>query len=155
MANTRRCPFYGCSKMIDPSLFACRHHWPGLEDGDRFEVWQIYTDYLNGKMHIDDLVRRQAEIMLKNTPEIVPGVVKEGPGANELAMAKKVKEYIAKRKEYTACKDGFIDRKKKIGMELSRKESEIDKMCHAILHPEQKQLTLFDGVKEDSQLPPD
>ncbi len=150
MANTRRCPFYNCKKMIDPKIFACREHWPGLEDGDRMVIWQLYSDYLGGKLHITELVMRQAEIMLKNTPQTVPGAAK-GVTSGEVALAKKFETFLAKRTEYSKCNIGFADKKKRIGMELGRLEAELHRLCKAILHPEQTQLSLFDNPADEAK----
>lgn len=149
MANTRRCPFLRCKKMIDPSLFACREHWPGIEDEYRFEIWEIYKQYLAGAMHIDDLVRRQGEIMLRITDGIDPRTAsKAGPTAGEEGLAKIAERYIAKRKEYSAVKEQNIDLKRKVGMALGKIEKELADACKAILHPQQTQLTLFDAPEE-------
>lgn len=154
MPNNRRCPFYGCSKLIDPTIFACREHWPGLDDDDRAAIWKAYSDYIGGGMHIDDLHRIQAEIMLKNTPQLIPGAAK-ATTAGEVALAKQVKEYVRLRKEYTSTKDGLLEKKKRIGMELSRKESELVKECDKILHPPQTQLSLFENPAAENQQMPD
>lgn len=152
MSSTRQCPFYGCSKMIDASIFACRHHWPAMPDDDRFEIWRLYTAYQKGEIRLEQLVEAQANIMLKNTPQIVPGSPK-GPSHDEAELAKLVEQYIRLRKEYTATKDGYVDAKKRIGMELSKKEAALAKACKDILHPTQVQPTLFDAGDKKAGLP--
>lgn len=152
MAKTRRCPFYGCSTMIDPELFACRHHWPTLDDDDRCEVWAIYSAYLKGDMHIDQLVEKQSLIMLKNTPQLVPGSAK-GPSPQMIEFANAVERYLKLRREYTATKDGYVEAKRRVGMALGKQETVVAKLAKAILHPEQKQPTLFDEEKKPDQLP--
>lgn len=153
MPNTRRCPFYGCTKMIDPSFFACRHHWPTLGDDDRCEIWAIYSAYLKGEMHIDELVAKQSAIMLKNTPQTDPSA-RSSTAVADLDFVKQVKEYISLRKQYSKTKDGFHEQKKNLGMKLTVLESKIDKKAHSILHPEQVQPTLF-GEEEKPQGLPD
>jgi hypothetical protein len=151
-AKTRRCPFYGCKKMIDGDYYACRVHWPTLNDEDRFTLMRIWNEYREGKLHIDDFTCQQAMIQLKNTPQAVPGAsIAKDHTDSEIELAKKVKQYIAKRKEYTNCNIGFADRKKKLGMELGRIETELGKMAHAILHPAQEQPTLFDNPADEAQ----
>jgi hypothetical protein len=154
-SKTRQCPFYGCSNMIDPQLFACRHHWPTLGDDDRIEIWKVYTEFLDGKIRVEELVRRQALVMLKNTSQTVPGAA-TGPGQGEVDLARKVAEYVALRKEYSHTKDGFLEKKRQLGMKLTKLEAELTRRCKAILHPEQKQLSLFDdpaGPVPDPRMP--
>lgn len=152
MLNTRRCPFYGCNKMIDSDFYACRHCWPKLSDDDRFLLMQAWSDYKAGKMHVTELVEYQALIQLKNTPEAVPGARLSSPVA-DIDFVKQVKEYIGLRKQYSKIKDGFVEQKKALGMKLTVLESKIDKKAHSILHPEQNQLSLFDGEDKPRGLP--
>lgn len=150
MPNTRRCPFYGCKHLIptDERIQACRHHWPILSDEDRFEWMKLWNDYFSGKIHVDDFVRRKAEIIFKNTPEALPGAASKGATAGEEALAKIAERYIAKRKEYSAVKEQNIELKRKVGMALGKIEKELADACKAILHPQQTQLTLFDAPEE-------
>lgn len=61
----RHCPFDGCGKLIDPSLFACRPHWFSLSHALQAEVWSAYRAWQRGDINSEELQRRQQAVLDK------------------------------------------------------------------------------------------
>lgn len=148
---TRKCPFHGCQRLIDPTIFACKDHWSKMTEKDRKEIWRLWHDYNRSQIRIEDLLAGQKKVMLNYQSAEAPTATHD---ATAIQLARSVLIYVRKRKEYTATKDQMLDAKKRVGMELSRIEADLVKQANAIVHPKQIQPTLFDAIdKSEGQLP--
>lgn len=62
-SRARECPFDGCRRRIDPSLFACRAHWFSLNRAQQAAIWDCYGLYQSGDIDIEELQRRQQVVL--------------------------------------------------------------------------------------------
>lgn len=146
---SRVCPFPHCGKQIDPRNFACRDHWASMDKKDQKDIYNCYGEWQSGLITGDQLREKQAEVMEKYNKAFLQGAASQAHDAQSLARL--AREYIKKRKEYTACKDGFLDKKAKIGGELSRLEKRLADACEEILNPPKP--TLFENPPDEDEKP--
>lgn len=59
----RTCPFHDCGRPIPVDKFACAKHWRALSPADRRAVNAIYGDYLAGRIGVDELRKRQQQVL--------------------------------------------------------------------------------------------
>jgi hypothetical protein len=59
----RICPFKGCDKEIDPTLFACLPHWRLLTKDQQAEIHDAYRGWKRGEVSADELRGRQQAVL--------------------------------------------------------------------------------------------
>lgn len=144
----RQCPFPGCSEQIADDRFACRHHWHMMSEAHRVKAHALYENYKAGIIGLETLRDEQAKIVKKYATDNLSNQAL-------VTLARAFLIFLAKRKEYTACKDGYLQTKQRLGRELGKLENDLAVQCKAIVHPKQKQPTLFDAAVEDKPKLPD
>ncbi len=146
--SKRICPFEDCGKAISHSAFACPKHWSAMSESDRKSCWLLYEKWKGCQISAEDFKAEFTKIMLRYKTVVLPDVI------DAVSLAKLVVQYIAKRKEYTNANQGLYEKKRSLGMELSRLETKLGNMAHLVLHPPQVQPTLFEtGGPEQTGLP--
>jgi hypothetical protein len=48
----RKCPFYPCKERIEPSKFACPHHWQLLSKNEKDTIWEAFNAYQSDVLNI-------------------------------------------------------------------------------------------------------
>jgi hypothetical protein len=61
---TRQCPFDGCKAVIHPRKFACYRHWYKLSGRLQREIWDAYTEYVDGRLSPAELRERQKAVLI-------------------------------------------------------------------------------------------
>jgi hypothetical protein len=59
----RTCPFHGCAETIPGEYFACKRHWYSMNRRDRVGLAVAYNAFLDGRLTLAELRRKQQEIL--------------------------------------------------------------------------------------------